>query len=198
VRVERALVDELRAGRVERAQDQEQVGVVGRRGDRQLGGQRAGDLRLALERLSDERDAVAERLERDAALGLGRGIAQPNLWVPPGGRTVLTEFGDRFGTTTMFEETFTIREYAEGEPFHAAGFGVIARRVVHYELDAFAIRVSADGRVVAYTGDSGPSPALVDIADGADLLVCEASFLEADAAQAGRTASQPVDTGPCE
>jgi ribonuclease BN (tRNA processing enzyme) len=76
-------------------------------------------------------------------------------------------------------------------------FTVTARRVVH-PVTAYALRVEAGGRVLAYSGDSGVCPGLDDTARDADVFLCEASFLEgapnpADlhltGADAGRTAA---------
>ena len=77
----------------------------------------------------------------------------------------------------MFEEAFRLHEYADGEPFTAAGFEVTAHRVLHYQLLAFGFRASANGTVVGYSGDSGPSDGLAEIARDADLFVCEATLL---------------------
>jgi ribonuclease BN (tRNA processing enzyme) len=54
---------------------------------------------------------------------------------------------------------------------------VTAEHVLHYELLAFGFRASANGGVLAYSGDSGPNDALPRLADGADLFVCEATLL---------------------
>ena len=48
-------------------------------------------------------------------------------------------------------------------------------RVAH-PVPAYGLRVTADGRTLAYTGDTGPCAALDRLADGADLLLAEASF----------------------
>src|SRR3989442_1547351 len=53
--------------------------------------------------------------------GLGRDYEKPVLWLPPGGREELAAFGTRFGTPDMFVRVFKPMEYAEGEPFAAAG-----------------------------------------------------------------------------
>ncbi len=42
---------------------------------------------------------------------------------------------------------------------------------------AFGFRASANGTVLAYSGDSGPSDALPKLAEGADLFLCEATLL---------------------
>jgi ribonuclease BN (tRNA processing enzyme) len=105
-------------------------------------------------------------------------MAAPELWVPAGGRTVLREIGQRLGFPQMFEDAFRIAEYADGQEFEAAGFPVTARRVLHYDLLAFGFRVTGNGKVIAYSGDSGPSDQLPELAHEADLFLCEATLLE--------------------
>ncbi|MEV4257965.1 MBL fold metallo-hydrolase [Spirillospora sp. NPDC049652] len=57
-------------------------------------------------------------------------------------------------------------------------FTVSAVQTPH-PVEAYAFRIEAGGRVLAYSGDTGESSALVDIARDADLFLCEASFLDA-------------------
>jgi ribonuclease BN (tRNA processing enzyme) len=40
------------------------------------------------------------------------------------------------------------------------------------------VRLEAGDAVLMYTGDSGPSPQIAELADGADLLVAEASYID--------------------
>jgi ribonuclease BN (tRNA processing enzyme) len=89
---------------------------------------------------------------------------------------MLAAIGGRLGQQQMFEEAFDLYEYADGEPFEAAGFSVTPHRVLHYQLIAFGFRASANGTVLGYSGDSGPSEALPEIARDADLFVCEATL----------------------
>jgi ribonuclease BN (tRNA processing enzyme) len=105
-------------------------------------------------------------------------LPPPELWVPPGGRTTLREIGQRLGFPDMFEHAFRVSEYREAEAFEAAGMTVTPRRVLHYDLVAFGFRVSCDGRTMAYSGDSGPSDELTELARDADLFLCEATLLE--------------------
>jgi ribonuclease BN (tRNA processing enzyme) len=98
------------------------------------------------------------------------------LWVPPGGIAQLEQFGTLLGFPDMFERTFALSEYAPDEPFTAAGFTVTAVRVPHYRLDAYALRASDGDSTLAYSGDSGPSEALADVARDADLFLCEATL----------------------
>src|SRR5207253_5512122 len=85
-------------------------------------------------------------------------------------------FGHHLGWEDMFETTFRLRDYEEDEPFHPAGLEVTALRLPHYTLRTYGLRVSCDGRTLAYSGDSGPSERLVDLARDVDLFVCEATL----------------------
>lgn len=88
------------------------------------------------------------------------------------------------------------------EPVQVGPFVVEPRQVVH-PVDAYALRVTAGGRTLVYSGDTGPCDALDEAAVGADLLLAEASFREADdnppdlhltGADCGRTAAR-ADVG---
>jgi ribonuclease BN (tRNA processing enzyme) len=109
--------------------------------------------------------------------GPGTDAERPELWLPPGGRAVLERLGETLGSPDMFERAFRVSEYAEGERFTAAGFDVLPLRVPHYDLLAFGFRCSANGKTLAYSGDSGPSGALSELAQDADLFLCEATLL---------------------
>lgn len=45
---------------------------------------------------------------------------------------------------------------------------------VRHDTEAYALRAEHRGTVLAYSGDTGPCPALDRAAAGADLLLCEA------------------------
>ena len=49
---------------------------------------------------------------------------------------------------------------------------------VNHPVETFGFRVAHGGRRLAYSADTGESDTLVRLADGADVLLCEASFLE--------------------
>jgi ribonuclease BN (tRNA processing enzyme) len=110
--------------------------------------------------------------------GPGEETKRPELWIPPGGNEMLEAISARLGQPKMFSGTFDLHEYADGEPFETAGFEVTPERVLHYELLAFGFRAAANGTVLAYSGDSGPSGALPKLAQNADLFLCEATLLQ--------------------
>jgi ribonuclease BN (tRNA processing enzyme) len=114
--------------------------------------------------------------------GLGRKEVKPELWLPPGGTELLSSFGERMGTPTMFWNAFELVEYDEGKPFGTrAGLTVTATEVPHYTIRTFAFRVTNEAKSLAYSGDSAPSDALVEVARDADLFVCEATLIDGEA-----------------
>jgi ribonuclease BN (tRNA processing enzyme) len=56
---------------------------------------------------------------------------------------------------------------------------------VEHPVPAFGLRVTADGATVAYSGDTAPCAGLDAVAEGADLLLAEASFRTGDDNPAG-------------
>jgi ribonuclease BN (tRNA processing enzyme) len=64
-------------------------------------------------------------------------------------------------------------------PVAVGPFHIDPIRVAH-PVPAYGLRVTAAGRTLAYTGDTGPCQALDRLADGADLLLAEASFRHGD------------------
>ena len=42
------------------------------------------------------------------------------------------------------------------------------------------MRITVDGVTISYSGDTGPTPALFEVAADADLFLCEASFRHGD------------------
>jgi ribonuclease BN (tRNA processing enzyme) len=49
-----------------------------------------------------------------------------------------------------------------------------------HPIEAYAVRLEAGGVSMVYSGDTGPCPELAELADGADLLLAEASFVDGE------------------
>ncbi len=113
-------------------------------------------------------------------VGPGKGRERPQLWLPPEGRERIRDFGARLGWDDMFDQTFVLHDYPEGEPFEVAGFTLQARRLPHYTLLTFGLRVTNGSHTLAYSGDSGPDTGLAELARDADLFVCEATLLRGE------------------
>lgn len=58
----------------------------------------------------------------------------------------------------------------------AIGPFTVTTVVMNHPIETYGFRVEHDGGVLAYSADTGPTDALVELARGADLLLCEASF----------------------
>ncbi|MGH3712894.1 MAG: MBL fold metallo-hydrolase [Micromonosporaceae bacterium] len=50
---------------------------------------------------------------------------------------------------------------------------------VNHPVETYGVRLEHGGRALAYSADTGPCEALTRLAKGADLFLCEASYLEA-------------------
>jgi ribonuclease BN (tRNA processing enzyme) len=86
-----------------------------------------------------------------------------------------------FPGSSSVERRFDIEwvELAPGYPVDVIGFEVTAAEVVHASgAPALAVRVTAAGAVVAYSGDTEWTDALVDVSAGADVFACEGYFFD--------------------
>lgn len=98
------------------------------------------------------------------------------VYGPPEMRQHLASaFGDHFDTT-LLDATYTFGDVRaavrELGPFR------IETVLMNHPVECFGLRISAGGSTVAYSADTGRCDALVDLARGADLFLCEASYLE--------------------
>ncbi|MHA6629661.1 MBL fold metallo-hydrolase [Pseudonocardia sichuanensis] len=76
---------------------------------------------------------------------------------------------------TDLTDVFTFHPLTDGGSATVAGVRLTARRVDH-PCEAYALRVEVDGRSLVYSGDTGPCASLVELARGADVLLCEATW----------------------
>jgi len=77
----------------------------------------------------------------------------------------------------MLADAYVLHEFTGGSGFDVGPFRAETRLLPHSVPNA-GVRLAAGGRVLAYTGDSGPSPDVVALARGADLLLAEASYVD--------------------
>jgi ribonuclease BN (tRNA processing enzyme) len=102
----------------------------------------------------------------------GGALARIPVWGPAGVARRMATAYDLPEDPGMTRE-FDFREYAG--TVELGPFEVTTYQVAH-PVPAYGFRVTAGGRTLAYTGDSGLCAALDEIAGGADLLLAEASF----------------------
>ena len=77
----------------------------------------------------------------------------------------------------LLKPEFDFRELADGVSFTVGPFTVTSYRVNH-PVEAFGLRVEADGKVLAYTGDTDSTPALTPLLTGADLALADSAFCD--------------------
>jgi ribonuclease BN (tRNA processing enzyme) len=98
----------------------------------------------------------------------------------------------------MLAGAYVLREFAAGDGFDIGPFRVETRLLPHWVPNT-GVRLTVGDRVFAYTGDSGPSPDVAELARDADLLLAEATYVDrvpensrlylTSARQAGRQAT---------
>ncbi|TXK43307.1 MBL fold metallo-hydrolase [Nonomuraea sp. C10] len=99
----------------------------------------------------------------------------------------------------MLTDAYVLHEFNAGDQIAIGPFRAQTRLLPHSVPNA-GIRLTAGERVLTYTGDTGPSPDVVDLARDADLLLAEATFVDrvpqgsrrhlSSARQAGRQAKE--------
>lgn len=91
-------------------------------------------------------------------------------------RSLLSGAGaDEMGTS------FRLSETVPGERFDAGPFRVTTAQMAH-PVATLGLRVEADGAALAYTADTGPTAAILELARDADVLLSEASWQDDGAA----------------
>lgn len=79
---------------------------------------------------------------------------------------------------TMMQSIFDIRTHTPS-PVSIGPFTIRTTPASH-PVEAYSLRVTAGGRSVTYSGDTGPTPRLDVLADGTDIALFEASFVGGD------------------
>lgn len=93
------------------------------------------------------------------------------VWGPDGtGERMAAAYG--LAADENMDAVFDFRAY----PGMAFDIGTIAARAVrvNHPVATYAVRIEHGGRSLVYSGDTGPTQALVDLAGDADLMLCEA------------------------
>ncbi len=136
--------------------------------------------------LTDIDAVVLSHLHADHCLDLcGLYVAQ--RYHPQGPRDRIPVWGPRGTATRMaraydlpevpgMTEQFDFRDLVAGD--HAIGPFVVTAARVNHPVEAYGLRVSSGERAIAYSGDTGATPALIELARDADVAVIEASCLD--------------------
>jgi ribonuclease BN (tRNA processing enzyme) len=80
---------------------------------------------------------------------------------------------------TLLDEVYDFHPVDHDQVIGVGPFEVDLRRVNH-PVETYGMRLSAGGRSLTYSADSGLCDSLIDLARGVDLFLCEASYLDGD------------------
>jgi ribonuclease BN (tRNA processing enzyme) len=103
--------------------------------------------------------------------------ARPELHVPPGGRDAFRRVVGTWGQEDLIENAFHLREYDPAGEVEIGPLRVRFQPVPHF-TETFAMSISAAGgsKRIVYGADSSPTDALTEFAQGADLMLVEATL----------------------
>lgn len=98
------------------------------------------------------------------------------LFLPPGAfghiEALLSDQGGE-----ELARVFDVHEIEPGGSFEVGPFRFSTAPMEH-PVPTLGMRIEADGSALAYSADTGPSEDLVALAHGADVLLCEATWLD--------------------
>ena len=98
-----------------------------------------------------------------------------DIRIADGGRTIPIGqlfFGHDVGTGVIYKDANITVTAIENTHFDFQKVSASARQ------KSYSYRLDTPGRVIVFTGDTGPTDALIELAKGADLLVSEANSIE--------------------
>jgi len=111
--------------------------------------------------------------------GLHRPTPLP-IHLPPGARSIWERIVQPFDETRgSFSTPFELLEYRDRQNYHIGALQLRMTLLRHY-VPNYGIEITGKARLV-YSGDCGPDPNLTRLAQKADLLLCEATWLEHEA-----------------
>jgi ribonuclease BN (tRNA processing enzyme) len=99
--------------------------------------------------------------------------------LPPGSADQMLDLARGVGSARHFEDCFRLSEHDGGSRLEFAGLSFSPVRTQHF-IPCWGFRIEADGRRLSYTADTAPCGGLDDLADGADLLLSEATLRSLD------------------
>ena len=125
------------------------------------------------------RDHVVDLYALFASRRFGRSEPQelPVCALPDIRKTMSTLVSERSGDA--WSQTFTWRDIRDGTTVRIGPFEIECFAVQHFG-PALGFRLTVGGSVLAYTGDTGPSDVVVDLAGGADVFLAEATWQDGE------------------
>lgn len=100
------------------------------------------------------------------------------LWLPPGGGAALEALRKAVAVDApddFFASVFAVREYDPLQPLGVKDLQLRFARTRHY-VKSFAIRVEGESCAIVYSADTAPCEAVIDLARGSSIFLCEAAL----------------------
>lgn len=76
----------------------------------------------------------------------------------------------------VMAEAYAFEHLDAGRVVEVGPFRVTSFEMTHIGVYSLGYRIEANGRTLAYTGDTGPCKEAIELARGADLFLCEATY----------------------
>ncbi|MFI6005727.1 MBL fold metallo-hydrolase [Streptomyces sp. NPDC051366] len=115
------------------------------------------------------------------------------LYGPAGIADRLAHFLTNTSTRSPIESAFDVHELHDGHQVRVGALTLSSRAVAH-GIPAFALRIEAADRSLVYSGDTAPCASLTRLAEGCDVLLCEAESAQPPA-EDEQVHHTPEDTG---
>lgn len=107
------------------------------------------------------------------------GAKTVDVYAPAGARELLTGLllGESAGS---FNRHLPVHVAAAGEKLELGPF-VVDLFAANHPIETLASRVTVDGRIIAFSGDSGATDELIACAEQSDLFICDSTWVSRDA-----------------
>lgn len=108
------------------------------------------------------------------------------LYLPASAVSMLDTLDHLYGIPTLEDLQHPIRQCFDIHPIATDGFSThlgpftLETRFVSHAVDSLGVRLSLDGHSIVLSSDTGWCDQLIELAKGADVFACEATYLDAD------------------
>jgi ribonuclease BN (tRNA processing enzyme) len=105
------------------------------------------------------------------------GLGEPGLplWSPGGFTDIAARLVSEDGRNVM-AEAYSFETARPGDVFELGPFRITPFEMVHIGVLSLGYRIESEGKVLAYSGDTGLCDAAVELGRDSDLYLCEATY----------------------
>ena len=95
--------------------------------------------------------------------------------LPPGGRRRIEEFLGQSGPSDPLHQVLDLTEVADGEDVQIGDL-LLRFAYADHSVPGIATRIEHNGATLVFSGDTGPGGGFAALAEGADVVLCEAGL----------------------